>query len=241
MAVSVQDLTKRFGGLTAVNDVSFDVRTGEIVGLVGPNGAGKSVLLSCIAGALRPDEGRVFLGEVETTAMAPERVCRLGLARTFQVPQPFAGMTVYDSALVAATFGAPGDDPLTPDERAREALELIGFDAPPDTPVATLNTIELKQLDLARALASKPRTLLLDELGAGLMTGQLGDLIETVRRISRLGVTIIMVEHVIDAIVSLCPRLVVLDHGEVLADGETGTVMRRPEVVEAYLGEGAAQ
>jgi branched-chain amino acid transport system ATP-binding protein len=182
----------------------------------------------------------VFLGGVESTGLTPEKVCRLGVARTFQVPQPFVGMTAYESVLVAATFGARSDDRLAPATRAKEALELIGFDKEHDTPVATLNTIELKQLDLGRALASKPDILLLDELAAGLMTGQLGHFIETVRRISALGVTIIMVEHVIDAIVSLCPRLVVLDHGEVLDAGATETVMRNPRVVEAYLGEGVA-
>lgn len=237
-AITVDRLTKRFGGLIAVNSVSLEVGEGEVVGLVGPNGAGKTVLLSCIAGALRPDAGRTLIRGVDTTGAPPERLCRLGVARTFQVPQPFSGMTAYESVLVAATFGARRDEETPPEERARDALDRIGFPKPPETPVATLNTIELKLVDLARALGSNPDVLLLDELAAGLMMGRLGSFIETVRGISALGITIVMVEHVIEAITSLCPRLVVLDHGEVLDDGPTDTVMRNPRVIEAYLGEG---
>lgn len=238
-AIAVDTLTKRFGGHTALGGISLEVAEGEVVGLVGPNGAGKTVSLSCIAGALRPTSGRVYVDGVDTTGAPPERLCRLGLARTFQVPQPFTGMTALESVLVATTFGGPTSSG-SPLERAHAALARAGFDKDPHTQVATLNTLDLKTVDLARALGSNPRILLLDELAAGLVTGQLGGFIETVRALAAEGMTVVIVEHVIEAITSLCPRLVVLDHGEVLDDGPTAEVMRNPRVVEAYLGTESA-
>ncbi|MQA04700.1 MAG: ATP-binding cassette domain-containing protein [Streptosporangiales bacterium] len=235
-AVAVEQLTKRFGGHVALGGVSLEVADGEVVGLVGPNGAGKTVFLSCIAGALRPTSGRVRVHGVDTINAPPERLCRLGVARTFQVPQPFTAMTALESVLVATTFGGTTDRAATPRERAGAALVRAGFDKDPETPIATLNTLDLKIVDLARALGSQPRILLLDELAAGLVTGQLGGFIETVRGLAADGLTVIIVEHVIETITSLCPRLVVLDRGEVLDDGATHEVMRNPRVVEAYLG-----
>lgn len=229
-------LTKRFGGLVAVNRVSLSANDGEILGLVGPNGAGKTVFLNCLAGMLRPDEGRVVFHGADTTGWAAERMCHLGLARTFQMPQPFPRMTALDSVLVAAQFGAPANG-MAPLERARQCLTLVAFPHPETTPVSGLNTVELKRLDLARALASRPTLLLLDELAAGLMTGQLGVLMEIIRRVRDSGVTIIMVEHVMPTIMGLCDRLAVLRQGEKIADGPTREVARDPAVIEAYLGE----
>ncbi len=229
-------LTKRFGGLVAVNRVSLGVNQGEILGLVGPNGAGKTVFLNCIAGMLRPDDGRVSFQGADTTGATAERMCHLGLARTFQMPQPFPRMTALDTVLVAAQFGAPGNG-MAPRELARRCLVQVAFPHPETTPVSGLNTVELKRLDLARALASRPTLLLLDELAAGLMTGQLSPLMDIIRRVRDSGVTIIMVEHVMPTIMGLCDRLAVLRQGEKIADGPTREVARDPVVIEAYLGE----
>jgi branched-chain amino acid transport system ATP-binding protein len=229
-------LTKRFGGLVAVNRVSLSVNDGEILGLVGPNGAGKTVFLNCVAGMLRPDEGRVDFHGADTTGAAAERMCHLGLARTFQMPQPFPRMTALETVLVAAQFGAPANG-MGAREMARRCLELVAFPHPEATPVTGLNTVDLKRLDLARALASRPTLLLLDELAAGLMTGQLGALMDIIRRVRDSGVTIIMVEHVMPTIMGLCDRLAVLRQGEKIADGPTREVARDPAVIEAYLGE----
>jgi branched-chain amino acid transport system ATP-binding protein len=234
--LTTRQLTKRFGGLVAVNRVSLTVEEGSIFGLVGPNGAGKSVFLNCVAGALRPDDGRVVFRDQDTTGSQAERLCHLGLSRTFQIPQPFPRMTAIDTVLVAAYFGSPSDG-LPPLEVARQSLRFVEFPHPENTPVSGLNTVELKRLDLARALASKPKLLLLDELAAGLMTGQLGALEDVLRKIRDSGVTIIMVEHVIRTILGLCDRLAVLRQGEKIADGPTKDVAGDPAVIEAYLGE----
>lgn len=232
-------LVKRFGGLTAVNGLSLRVEQGEILGLLGPNGAGKSVFLACIAGALRPDAGRVLLAGNDTTNWSPERKCRAGLGRTFQIPHAFPKLSALENVLVAARFGAPRHSAGDPVAAAHECLSVVGFRRSPETQAATLNAVELKLLDLARAVASQPRVLLLDELAAGLMTGQLGELMEVIRRIRDRGITIVMVEHVMQTILGLCERLVVLHHGEMIALGPTREVAADPKVVEAYFGEAA--
>jgi branched-chain amino acid transport system ATP-binding protein len=229
-------LTKIFGGLTAVDNVTLQVNEGEIFGIIGPNGAGKTTFLNAIAGTYKPDGGRVrFMGQ-ETTGHSPDVMCRLGMARTFQISQPFPKMTALENVLVSATFGQQGRAHHTHD-LAREMLKFVEFPMPVHTPAHHLNTVQLKRLDLARALASRPQLLLLDELAAGLTTGELGDLMEIIRKIRDSGVTIILIEHIMRVIMGLSDRIAVIYYGAKIAEGPTMEVARDPKVAEAYLGE----
>jgi branched-chain amino acid transport system ATP-binding protein len=235
--IELNGVTKRFGGLTAVNDVTFNVEAGEIFGLIGPNGAGKSTLLSCLAGDLRPNAGTIRFDGRDTTGLPADRMCRLGLGRTFQIPRPFPQLTVFENVLVAATFGDPrihGDDVTA---RAIEMLDYVEFPRPVTTIASQLNAVQLKRLDLARALASRPKLLLLDELAAGLTSGELASMAALLRRIRGDGVTILMVEHVMRLILQLCDRLSVLQYGEMIAHGDAASVARDERVREAYLGQ----
>jgi branched-chain amino acid transport system ATP-binding protein len=235
--IELNGVTKRFGGLTAVNDVTFNVEAGEIFGLIGPNGAGKSTLLSCLAGDLRPNAGTIRFDGRDTTGLPADRMCRLGLGRTFQIPRPFPHLTVFENVLVAATFGDPrihGDEVTV---RAVEMLAYVEFPRPVTTLAGQLNAVQLKRLDLARALASKPKLLLLDELAAGLTSGELASMAALLRRIRGDGVTILMVEHVMRLILQLCDRLSVLQYGEMIAHGDAASVARDERVREAYLGQ----
>jgi branched-chain amino acid transport system ATP-binding protein len=230
-------VTKRFGGLVAVNDVSLKVAENEILGLIGPNGAGKTTLLNTIAGLDPPTSGNIsFLGK-DTTGLPPERMCHLGLSRTFQIPRPFPKLSVLDNVMMAAVFGRRHRNRVDPVHHSRKVLEFVEFELDSGILSETLNTVQLKRVDLARALASQPRLLLLDELACGLTEVELTDLMGIIEKIRNQGVTIIIVEHIMEMIMNLCDNLVVLQFGNKIADGPTQEVARNPKVATAYLGE----
>lgn len=234
--LEVDRVVKRFGGLTALDGVSVQIRPGEIWGLIGPNGAGKSTLLNVIAGVFRPDTGSVHFNGHRTSGLKPEQICRLGLARTFQICRPFPRMTALENVLVAATFGArsDGESPLA---RAEAMLELVGFPLPAHTPADSLTAAQLRRLDLARALASQPQLVLLDEAAAGLTPSELGDLQQLIFKIRDQGVTFLIVEHLMRLIMQLCDQIVVLHYGRKIAEGAPAEIQSSPEVASAYLGE----
>jgi branched-chain amino acid transport system ATP-binding protein len=235
--LEAKDITKRFGGLVAVNQVSLSVQEGEIVGLIGPNGAGKTTFLNCIAGTYKPNEGMVsFMGK-KMTGYRADVLCRAGMSRTFQISQPFPKLTALENAMVSTIFGNQRSNLFEPEIWARQMLDYVEFPMPPETLAQNLNTVELKRLDLARALASQPKLLLLDELAAGLATGELDELMEVIRKIRDSGVTILMVEHIMKVIMGLCDRITVIQYGSTIASGTPEQVSSDPKVTEAYLGE----
>lgn len=234
--LEAKDVTKQFGGLVAVNRVSIHVEEGEILGLIGPNGAGKTTLLNTIAGLDSPTSGSInFLGEA-TAGFTPEMMCHRGLSRTFQIPRPFPKMTVLENVMVASVFGNRDKKMVDPISHSRKLLDFVEFSMTEDILSETLNTVQLKRIDLARALASNPKLLLLDELASGLTEGELADLMTIIRKTRKMGITIIMVEHIMHVIMNLCDRLAVLQFGNKIAEGPTQEVARDPKVAEAYLG-----
>ncbi len=235
--LELDGVTKRFGGVRALSDVTFDVRQGEILGVIGPNGAGKTTLLNCVSGVYRPDSGTITFDGAVISGMAPHRVARLGIGRTFQVVKPFTSMTVRENAAVGALFGAARLRPAKAFAAADEVLELVGMYGKRLQPVASLTIPDRKRLEVARALATRPRLLLLDEVMAGLNAVEIDAELDMVRAIHRSGVTIVLIEHVMRVVVGVCDRVVVLHFGETLAEGPPDEVLRDPRVVEAYLGE----
>ena len=235
MLLQVNEVVKKFGGLVAVDHVSLKVEKGEIFGLIGPNGAGKTTLLNMVAGVYKPNSGKISFDEKNVTGKNPESLCLAGLSRTFQIPRKFKGMNVLDNVLVAATFGLKKPDKPAI-EIARDALELVKFPLPFDTSSNKLNAAQLKRLDLARAMASQPKLLLLDEPASGLSPTEVEGLMKLIHLFQRNGVTIIIVEHLMKVIMNVCDRMVVLNYGELIATGTPTEIAEHPKVVSAYLG-----
>jgi branched-chain amino acid transport system ATP-binding protein len=236
-------VTKRFGGLVAVDGVDLAVREGEIVGLIGPNGSGKTTLFNCIAGFDQPEAGRLsFLGQ-SLVGRSPDRVCRLGIARTFQLSRSFADLTVAQNVVVGVLYGNAGIGRVGPaGAEARRVLAYVGLDEVADAPVHRLTLAQRKRLELARALATRPRLLLLDESMAGLNPAEITAAVDLLRRLSaELALTLVIVEHMMQVIMGLCGRVIVLDAGRKIADGSPAEVAREPAVSQAYLGTRAAR
>ena len=237
----IEGLSRRFGGLKAVDDVHVSLRAGEIVGLIGSNGAGKTTLVNLVTGHLKPSAGRVWFAGRDVTGAAPHSLARLGLLRTFQVVQPFAGLTVRDNVAAAALFGGGAPDMAGARKAADAALERLGIARIADLLPGKVTLAERKRLELAKALAARPKLLFLDEVNAGLNSAEVDGVLAMIRSIAADGVTIVVIEHLMRVVRGLCRRLVVLHGGRLLADGPTEAVASDPAVVEAYLGtRGAA-
>ena len=234
--LDVTGVSKRFGGLVAVDDVNFEIQPGEIMGLIGPNGAGKTTLLNVIAGVYRPNSGTVRLNGEPIQGLQPEKICHKGIARTFQICMPFPKMTALENVSVAATFGN-GQPVNNPRELAEQTLDFVGFPLPIDTVAVNLNAGQLRRLDLARALASRPKLLLMDEAAAGLTPGELADLQTLILKIRDRGTTILIVEHLMRLILAICDRILVLDYGHPIAMGSPREILADPAVTEAYFGD----
>ncbi len=233
-----EGVTKYFGGLAAVSRLDFGVDQGEVVGLIGPNGAGKTTLFNLISGALVPKAGVIRFQDRKVDGLKPNRICRMGIARTFQSVKVFANMPALENVLLGSLFGTPTR--VSSADAAREAtglLEFVGLSAVGATPAKDLTLANQKRLEVGRALATKPELLLLDELMAGLNHTEVAEAMELVTRIRDKGITIFMIEHVMKAIMSVCDRIIVLNHGEKIAEGTPQEIATSKTVIEVYLGE----
>jgi branched-chain amino acid transport system ATP-binding protein len=235
-ALVIRGLSKRFGGLRAVQDLGFTVQENETVALIGPNGAGKTTSFHLITGFHRPDSGSVSAFGRDITGLKPHDICAHGLARTFQVAKPFGAMTVLANVMTGAFLRDRHIDAAR--EKAREAIDFVGLSARADTAARDLTTIDQRRLEMARALATQPRILLLDEVMAGLNPAEIDQAVALVEKLSQRGLTIVIVEHVMRAIMAVARHIVVLDHGQKIAEGNPKEIVENPEVIRAYLGSG---
>lgn len=233
--LEAKSIRKEFGGVVALKGVSFDVHKGEILALIGPNGAGKTTLFHVIAGKERPTGGSIIFEGREVTKLRPDQRCRLGIARTFQIPQLFARMSVFENVMVALHFGGRRHDGAMADE-VSEVLHKVGLERWACDEASSLPLGARKKLEFARALATRPTLLLLDEVMGGLTPNEASEIMKTIRAVRASGVTIIMIEHILRAVMELAGRVVVLHHGELIAEGTPATVTRDQAVIDAYLG-----
>ncbi|UUX96456.1 ABC transporter ATP-binding protein [Aquabacterium sp. J223] len=232
----VQGLTKRFGGVAAIHDVGFELQPGRIVGLIGPNGAGKTTLVNLVTGVHRADAGRLRFAGEDVSGQRPFESARRGLSRTFQIVQPFPQMTVLENVVAGALYAGGAANRAQAAEQAMEHLRFVGLAPLADRPASSLTLPSRKRLELAKSLAMRPKLLLLDEVNAGLNSAEIVEAIALIRAIAARGVTILLIEHLMKVVFSLCDELLVLHHGELIARGEPQRVAADPKVIEAYLG-----
>jgi branched-chain amino acid transport system ATP-binding protein len=231
-----QSCTKKFGGMTAVDSVNFHLNEGEILGLIGPNGAGKSTLFNLISGYFKSDGGVITFEGKKISGLNPDKICHLGLARTFQAAKNFPAMSVYENVHMGTLFGNRGESHKQAEQDTNEIIEFVGLGkylgmSVPDIPLAGQ-----KQIEVARALATKPKVLLLDELMAGLNPTETAEIMELIRKIRGSGITVLLIEHVMKVIMNICDRIIVLHHGQLIAEGTPKEIAENKQVIEVYLG-----
>jgi len=233
--LALQKICKRFGAVVVAQEIDLALDEGEALGIIGPNGAGKTTLFGIATGTIMPDSGQVLLSGTDVTRLSPDRRCRLGLARSFQIPQPFGGMTVFENAVVAAAFGR-GRRERDVYDACLDILDRCGLAEKANRLASSLTLVDRKRLELARALAMQPRVLLLDEVAGGLTEHECESLVALIKEVRASGVSIIWIEHVVHALIAVVDRLAVLHAGAIIACGEPNVVIRSPQVVEIYLG-----
>jgi branched-chain amino acid transport system ATP-binding protein len=237
MILQAQDVTKRFGGLQALSNVTFDLPPGQILGLIGPNGAGKTTLFNVINGVFAPEAGKVLLRGEDITGLPPYEVARRGIARAYQVVRPLSDLTVAENVMVGACFGRECFSLAAAADLAQEVLAQVGLADRAQQPAGILNVAQKKRLEMARAVAARPYLLLLDEVLAGLNPSEIAAMLDTIRQLRDSGITILMIEHVMQAVMNVSDRVIVLDYGQLIAAGTPEEVVNNPLVIEAYLGD----
>lgn len=233
--LSVNSITKRFGGLVAVEDLSFEMHTGEVLGFLGPNGAGKTTLINLIAGEHALDEGQVIFKGKNISGLPPHKICHLGIARTYQIPQPFIRLTVLQNVVAAMIYGR-GFSKKDAERESPKLLDFIGLSEKKDMPAGDLEEISLKRLELARSLATGPTLLLIDELAGGLTEREIPKVLELLKKINEMGISIIIIEHVIKVMMKAVDRIIVMDEGAKIAEGKPKEVIKNSNVIKAYFG-----
>jgi len=236
-----EHLSQRFGGIQAIDQLSFALKEGEVVALIGPNGAGKTTLINLLTGVHRPTSGRIRFRGVDVTSQKPYQAARRGLARTFQIVQPFPRMTVLENVAAGALFGGAQPSVAEAMEVARQQLEFTGLAALADRPASALTLAGRKRLELAKSMAMGPKVLMLDEVNAGLNSSEIDGALRLIRQIAERGITILIIEHLMKVVMSLAERVLVLHHGQLIAEGSPTEIVRNSKVVEAYLGQKFAQ